>query len=475
MKIASAEGSTVEVRDEDVAALRLKLKGPVLLPGDPGFEDSRTVWNAMIDRHPAMVVRAIGTADVVAVVAFARQHNLLLSMKGGGHNIAGLACAEGGLMLDMGQMRGVWVNAGERLARAQAGCLLGDVDRECQLHGLAPVLGFVSATGIAGLTLGGGFGYLSRRYGWTSDNVRSIEMVTADGRIVRASEKENADLFWGLRGGGGNFGVVTGIEYELHPIGPEIYGGAIAWMADEAPAVLAKIAELGNEGPVETSVACVMRNAPPAPWIAKEAHGKAVIVAAICSTGTIEAGEKVIAPLRAIGKTVGDVCMKRPYVTQQNLLDATQPKGRRYYWKSEYMPGIASDFTNSLMQHAAKVSGPHSAAVFFPLGEAIGRHGNDHSAVGNRDARGVFNITAQWEKAEDDAAQVEWARAAWRDMKRFSTGGTYINFLTEEETGDRIQAAYGKNLDRLVEIKSKWDPENLFRTNKNIAPRTVKA
>jgi FAD/FMN-containing dehydrogenase len=421
------------------------------------------------------VVRAIGTADVVAVVQFAKQHGVLLSIKGGGHNIAGLACADGGLMLDMSLMRGVWVDAGERLARAQAGCLLGDVDRECQLHGLAPVLGFVSATGIAGLTLGGGFGYLSRRFGWTSDNVRSMEMVTADGKIVRASEKENADLFWGLRGGGGNFGVLTGIEYELHPIGPEIYGGAIAWRADDAPAVLAKVAELANEGPVETSVACVMRNAPPAPWIAKDAHGQAVIVAAICHTGSIESGEKVIAPLRQIGKPVGDVCMKRPYVTQQSLLDATQPKGRRYYWKSEYVASFSPEMLAAFHSHAAKILGPHTGNVLFPLGEGIGRHGNDHSAVGNREARGVFNITAQWEKPEDDAAQVEFARAAWRDLKRFSTGGTYVNFLTEEESGDRIQAAYGRNFERLIEIKSKWDPENLFRMNKNIAPRTVKA
>jgi len=475
VKICTAEGSTIDLRDDDVAALRLKLKGPVLLPGDPGYDDSRTVWNAMIDRRPAMIVRAIGTADVVAVVGFARQHGLLLSMKGGGHNIAGLATCEGGLMLDLGLMRGVWVNPGEKLARAQAGCLLGDVDRECQLHGLAPVLGFVSATGIAGLTLGGGFGYLSRRFGWTTDNVRSMEMVTADGRIVRASEKENADLFWGLRGGGGNFGVLTGIEYELHPVGPEIVGGAIAWRAEEAPAVLARVAELAAEGPAEMTVACVMRPAPPAPWIAKEAHGQPVIVVLACHSGSIEAGEKAVAPLKQLGKPVGDVMMKRPYTSQQSLLDATQPKGRRYYWKSEYLTSFKPELLERVIAHASTITGPHSAVVLFAMGEGMGRHPNDHSAVGNRDARAVFNVTAQWEKAEDDAVQVEWARGAWRDLKRFSTGGTYINFLNEEETGDRIQAAYGKNLDRLIEIKSKWDPENLFRMNKNIGPKTVGA
>lgn len=471
MLLSTLDGATAEIADADVQTLRAAVRGPVLVPGQPGYDDSRGLWNAMIDRRPGLVIRPLGVADVIATLGWVRERGLLLSMKGGGHNIAGLAVADGAVMLDHSLMRGVWVDPARRVARAQAGCLLGDVDRETQIHGLAAVLGFVSQTGIAGLTLGGGFGYLSRRFGWTSDNVRAMELVAADGRLVRASETENADLFWGLRGGGGNFGVVTGIEFDLHPVGPEIIGGAIAWRADQSPAVLAKVAEILADGPPEFAVACVMRPAPPAPWIAKEAHGQPVIVAVVCHSGTIEAGEKAVQPLKQIGTPVGDVVTKRTYASQQALLDATQPKGRRYYWKSEYVASFEPGLTTAVAEHAARITGPHSAVVLFPLGAAIGRHANDHSAVGNRDARGVFNVTAQWEAAGDDAAQTKWARAAWRDMKRFSTGGTYVNFLTEEESGDRVRAAYGDNWERLARIKSTWDPENRFRTNKNVAPK----
>jgi FAD/FMN-containing dehydrogenase len=451
--------------------LRTRLRGPLLLPGDPGYDDARSIWNAMIDRRPGLIARCLGVADVVTCVGFARDHSLALSIKGGGHNIAGLAVCDGGLMLDMSLMRGVWVDPAARVARAQAGCLLGDVDRETQLHGLAAVLGFVSNTGIAGLTLGGGFGYLTRRFGWTSDNVRSMDLVTADGRLVRAGERENADLFWGLGGGGGNFGVVTSFEYELYPVGPEILGGAIAWRAEEAPAVLEKVRALAAAAPPELVLVPLLRDAPPAPWLAKEVHGKPIIALAVCYTGPLAEGEKLLAPLKAHGSPVGDVLQRRTYLSQQCLLDATQPKGRRYYWKSEYLPRLEPELLAGVMEHARRISSPHSAIVLFPIGGVLDRLPEDHSPAGNRDAAWVLNITASWEKAEDDAANVEWARAAWRDLRRFSTGGTYINFLTEEETGDRIQAAYGKNYERLTEVKSRWDPSNLFRMNKNVAPR----
>jgi len=446
------------------------VKGPVLAPGDAGYDDSRTIWNAMIDRRPALVARPLGVADVTACVRFAKEHGLVPCIKGGGHNIAGLAVQDGSLLIDCSLMRGVWVDPVARVARAQAGCLLGDVDRETQVHGLAAVLGFVSATGVAGLTLGGGFGYVSRRLGWTSDNVRAMELVTADGRLVRASEEQNADLFWGLRGGGGNFGVVTGIEYALYPLGPEIVGGAVAWRAADAPAVLEMFRRAAAAAPPELTLVTVIRKAPPAPWIDKSAHGHLVVLVLACHTGRPEDGEKVVAPIKGFGKPVGDVLQRRPYVTQQGLLDATQPKGRRYYWKSEYLPGIEKAMLDKLLEHGSRIESPHSAAIVFQLGGAIGRLPNDHSAVGNRDARAVLNITASWEKKDEDDRHVEWARSAWRDMRRFSTGGTYINFLTEEEADERTRAAYGDNLARLVEIKSRWDPRNLFRANKNIAP-----
>jgi FAD/FMN-containing dehydrogenase len=441
-----------------------------VLPGEPGYDDARSVWNAMIDKRPAAMVRCLGTADVIACVNFAREQKLPLSIKGGGHNIAGLAVCDGGLTLDMSLMRGVWVDPAAKIARAQAGCLLGDVDRETQLHGLAACLGFVSATGVAGLTLGGGFGYLSRRFGWTCDTVNSMDVVTADGRLVRASDKENPELFWGLRGGGGNFGVVTSFEYRLQPVGPEIVGGAIAWPAEEAPKALELYRSIAASAPPEFALVAGMRRAPPAPWIAKEMHGKPIVAFFVCHSGPVADGEKAVAPIKAFGKPVGDIVMRRSYVSQQSLLDATQPKGRRYYWKSEYLPGIGQDMLGAYMQHAASITSPFSAILLFPIDGALNKLPAGHSPAGNRDAKAVLNIAAAWEKATDDAEHVEGARAVWRDMKRFSTGGTYVNFLTEEEVGERVAAAYGKHVARLAQVKKAWDPGNLFRVNKNIAP-----
>jgi FAD/FMN-containing dehydrogenase len=378
---------------------------------------------------------------------------------------------EGGLMLDMSRMRGVWVDPATRTARAQAGCLLGDVDRETQVHGLAAVLGFISNTGIAGLTLGGGFGYLTRRFGWTSDTVLSMDLVTAAGRVVRTSEKENSDLFWGLRGGGGNFGVVTNFEYKLYPIGPEIIAGAIAWRAEDARSVLEMYRTLTEQALPELTCVAALRIAPPVPWLPKEIHGKPIVALFICHTGKISEGETVVAPLKTFGSPVGDIVQRRTYVSQQSLLDATQPKGRRYYWKSEYLPRLEPEMLAKLIEHADGIVSPHSVILLFQLDGELNRLADDHSSVGNRNTSSVFNIAASWEKAEDDRSNIEWARAAWRDLRRFSTGGTYVNFLTEEEGDERIRAAYGNNYERLVEIKSKWDPANLFCMNKNIAAR----
>ncbi|MBI4499817.1 MAG: FAD-binding oxidoreductase [Gemmatimonadetes bacterium] len=467
---AKAPVASVVVGGGGLADLKPKLRGSLLLPADPGYDDARSIWNAMIDRRPVAIARCLGVADVVTSVNFAREHHMPLAIKGGGHNISGLAIADGALVLDMSAMRGVWVDPLARVARAQAGCLLGDVDRETQLHGLAACFGFVSATGIAGLTLGGGFGYLSRRFGWTSDTVLAMDVVTADGRLVRASEKDNADLFWGLRGGGGNFGVVTGFEYRLEPVGPEIVGGAIAWPGEHAEEVFELYRRLADSAPPELALVAGFRLAPPAPWIAKEFHGKPIAAVFVCHSGSVADGETLVAPLKKFRTPVGDIVQRRPYASQQSLLDATQPKGRRYYWKSEYLPGITADLTAKVLEHGRRITSPHSAVLLFPLGGAIARLPTDHSAVGNRDAGAVLNLAASWERADDDARNIEWARTAWSDMRRFSTGGTYVNFLTEEETGDRVQAAYGANYRRLADVKAKWDPQNLFRANKNIAP-----
>ncbi|MDQ3697357.1 MAG: FAD-binding oxidoreductase [Gemmatimonadota bacterium] len=470
MRAKTIDRREIELKQEMLDRLKICLRGPVFAPGDVGYEESRTVWNGMIDRKPAVVARCLGIADVIECVLFARGNNLLLCIKGGGHNIAGLAAADGALMLDMSLMRGIWVDTQRKVAHAQAGCLLGDVDRETQVHGLAAVLGFVSLTGIAGLTLGGGFGYLTRRWGWTADNVIGMDVVTADARLVRASSDENADLFWGLRGGGGNFGVVTGIDYVLYPVGPEVVGGLVAWHASEAPRVLELYRTLAEKAPPELTLVALMRPAPPAPWLPKDTHGKPIVALLACHTGRPEEGENAVAPIKSFGSPIGDVLVRRPYAQMQSLLDATQPKGRRYYWKSEYLQRIEPVLCEKVIEHAARIRSPHSAVILFQIEGALNRLNEDYSPVGNRDARYVLNLAGSWEQADEDGANIEWAREAWQDMKQFSTGGTYINFLTEDEGSERIEAALGKALQRLAEVKTRWDPKNVFRTNRNINP-----
>lgn len=470
MKLKSLVGRDIDLNQDRVDDLKMRLRGPVLIPGDVGYDESRTVWNAMIDKTPAMVARCLGVADVITCVQFAREHELLLCIKGGGHNIAGLATADGAMMLDMSFMRGVWVDKKKRVAHAQAGCLLGDVDCETQIHGLAAVLGFISLTGIAGLTLGGGFGYLTRRWGWTADTVMGMDVVTADARVMRASSDENSDLFWGLRGGGGNFGVVTGIDYQLYEVGPEVVGGLVAWPASEAPGVLDLYRNLAEEAPPELTLVTFMRPAPPAPWLPKDMHGKPIIAILACYSGNAEEGEKVVAPIKSFGKPIGDILARRPYAQLQRLLDGTQPKGRRYYWKSEYLAQIEPTLCERFIEHASTIPSPHSAVIFFQIGGALNHLNEEHSPAGNRDARYVLNIAGSWERAESDKTNIEWARKAWTDVKPFSTGGTYINFQTADEGRDRMEAALGKGLQRLAEIKTTWDPENVFRTNRNIKP-----
>jgi FAD/FMN-containing dehydrogenase len=470
MRAKTTQGREIDLKQDVFEGLKKRLRGPVFLPGEVGYEESRTVWNAMIDRKPVAVARCLGSADVIAGVQFARENDILLCIKGGGHNIAGLATADGALMLDLSLMRGVWVDPQRKVAHAQAGCLLGDVDHETQVHGLAAVLGFVSLTGIAGLTLGGGFGYLTRRWGWTSDTVVGMNLVTADARLVRASSDENADLFWGLRGGGGNFGVVTGIDYNLFPVGPEVVGGIVAWPASEAPRVLELYRRLAATAPRELTLVALMRPAPPAPWLPKEMHRKPIVALLACYSGRPEDGEKAVAPIKAFGQPIGDVLVRRPYAQLQSLLDATQPKGRRYYWKSEYLPRIEPSLCEKVVDHAARIRSPHSAVILFQIEGALNRLREEHSPVGNRNAHYVLNLAGAWEHTGDDTANVTWAREAWNEMKAFSTGGAYINFMTEDEGRDRIEAALGRGLDRLAQVKAKWDPQNVFRTNRNIPP-----
>jgi len=457
------------ISPEAFQAFRAAFRGTLLRDGDAGYDEARQVWNAMIDRRPALIARCTGTADVVAAIAFVREFGLLSSVRGGGHNIAGLAVCEGGVMIDMSPMRGVWVDAAGHTARAQAGCTLGDVDRETQVHGLAAVLGFVSATGIAGLTTGGGFGYLTRRHGWTCDTVLSMEVVTARGQVLRCSETENAELFWCLRGGSGNFGIVTSFEYKLFPVGPDVMGGAVVWPAEDAAQVLQFYHEFSRAAPSQLTSVALMRLAPPAPWLPKEIHGKPIVAIFACHSGDPAEGAKAVAPIKAFGKPVADILVRRPYTQMQGLLDATQPKGRRYYWKSEYLAGLEPAALATVAAQAARIPSPHSALILFQIDGALNELPPGHSPAGNRDAAYVCNIASSWEKPADDSVNIDWTRSAWQAMKPFSTGGAYLNFQTEDEGADRTLAAYGAPvLERLATLKRKYDPQNLFRHTKGV-------
>jgi len=469
MHLTGMDGGPVEVPSEAYTAFRTGFRGVLLTPQDTAFDETRKLWNGMIDRRPGLIARCTGTVDVVQAVRFAAQHRLLLSVRSGGHNIAGLATNDGSLMLDMSLLRGIWVDPAGRTACAQAGCTLADLDRETQLHGLAAVLGFVSTTGIAGLTLGGGFGYLTRRHGWTCDTLVSMEVVMADGQVVRASADEHAELFWALRGGGGNFGVVTAFEYRLFPVGPEILGGAIAWHGEDARQVMQAYRDFSTQAPRELTSVLALRIAPPAPWLPPEIHGKPMAAIFVCYTGDFAEGDALLAPLRQVARPVADTLMRRPYVQMQSLLDATQPKGRRYYWKSHYLADIEPSLMDLAVEHAGRIASPFSALLMFQIQGALGEQSAGHSPAGNRDAAYVLNIAASWEKPEDDSTQLRWARECFEATRDCSTGGVYINFLTEEEGAERIQAAYGKaNLDRLATLKARYDRDNLFRCTKGL-------
>jgi FAD/FMN-containing dehydrogenase len=469
LELRQTNGATLALPAERLQEFRAAFRGSLIFAGDPAYEAERSVWNAMIDRRPALIAQATGTADIVAAVRFAGQHQLLLSLRGGGHNIAGLAVCEGGLMLDLSRLRGVFVDAAARTARAQPGCTLGDLDRETQLHGLAAVLGFVSTTGIAGFTVGGGFGYLTRREGWTCDTLRALEVVLADGRVVRASAEENAELFWCLRGGSGNFGVVTSFEYQLFEVGPTVIGGAVAWYGADAPEVLRFFADFSASAPRELTLVAALRLAPPAPWLPKDIHGKPMVAIFACYTGKPEDGEAAVAPIKRFGKPAADILTRRPYTGMQSLLDATQPKGRRYYWKSEYLASVEPEAQATLVSCAAKNPSPHSGILVFHLAGKLNELPAAHSPAGNRDARYVVNVASSWEAPRDDAANIAYTRESWQALRRFSTGGSYVNFLTEDDGADRVRAAYGDaTFERLALLKAKYDPGGLFSHTKRL-------
>lgn len=468
---ATREGATTTLPEETVEAFGQRVRGPLLFPSDSGFEEATRLWNGMIEKTPALVVRPTGTADVVAAVDFAREHDLSLSVRGGGHNIAGTALADGGLTIDTSGLRGVLVDPEGRTVTAQAGCLLGDVDRETQLYGLATPLGFVSETGLAGLTLGGGFGYLTRRFGWTVDNLLEVEIVTADGEVRRASREENEDLFWAIRGAGHNFGVVTSFTFRLYEIGPTVYGGLVAWPFERADEILDAYREITVEAPGELTVFHIVRRAPSAPFVPEEWHGKRICAMAICYTGDMDAVDDVLAPIRALGEPVVDLLQEQPYTQLQSYLDATQPKGNHYYWKTEFATELSDDMLSTVRDLGGECPIPGAQLVIAHIGGALNERDWDDGAVGNRDARFVYGIAGMWEPEEPKADEYQqWVRDAWERVRPYSTGGNYVNFQTADEDVERVRATYGDNFDRLREIKAEYDPDNVFRANRNVGP-----
>jgi FAD/FMN-containing dehydrogenase len=452
-----------------IEELRSKVRGDVLLPGDSGYDEARTIWNAMIDRRPAVIARCAGVADVMGALALARDEGLEVAIHGGGHNIAGNAVCDDGLMINLSPMKSVRVNPQTRRAYVEPGARLGDLDRETQAFGLAAVAGINSTTGVAGLTLGGGFGWLTRKYGMTVDNLLSAEMITADGHWVRASEDEHPDLFWALRGGGGNFGVVTRFEFQLHPLGSEVLAGLIVYPFDQAKEVLTKYREFADDMPEDMNVWAVLRQAPPLPFLPEDVHGKEVAALAVFWAGDIEEGRRAIAPLREFGTPHGEHLGPQPYTAWQQAFDPLLTPGARNYWKSHNLAALSDGAIETIVEYTGRLPSPQSEIFLGMIDGQASRVSPEATAYSHRDARFVMNFHGRWESPNDDERCIAWAREFFNVMTPHGTGGVYVNFMTQDETA-RVPAAFGRSHARLVEVKSKYDPTNFFHLNQNIKP-----
>ena len=458
-----------QLPSDDVAALAAQVSGGVLTAADAGYDDARKVWNATVDRRPALIARCLTESDVEAAVRFAAARRMLLSVRSGGHHIAGNAVAEGGLMIDLSAMKTVTVDPDARTARVGAGALLADVDRATQAHGLAVPLGINSTTGVAGLTLGGGFGWLTRRHGMTVDNLLGATVVTADGAIRSVSATREPDLFWALRGGGGNFGVVTSFEFKLHPVGPEVYAGLVVYPFAQAHQVLRAWRDFNATAPEELSVWAVLRKAPPLPFLPASVHGKEVVILPLVHSGSLEAGERAVAPVLRFGDPVGSALGPTPYAGFQTAFDPLLGAGGRNYWKSNNFSTLTDAALDVVSAAAGRLPGPECEIFMAQLGGAMARVKADATAFVGRDAQYIMNVHGRWSDPADDARVRTWAREVFEAAAPHATGSGYVNFLTEDES-ERVAASYGANLARLRAAKRRFDPHNLLRMNLNIEP-----
>lgn len=453
----------------DVDAFARRIDGGVLDSNASGYDEARKIWNGMVDRRPALIARCLTEADVSSAVRFACAHRMLVSVRGGGHHIAGNAVADGGLMIDLSGMRKVEIDAGRRTARVGPGALLGDFDRAGQAHGLATPLGINSTTGVAGLTLGGGFGWLTRRYGMTVDNLLGATIVTADGEVRVASAQSEPELFWALRGGGGNFGVVTSFDFRLHPVGPQVYAGLVVYPFAQAARVLRGWRDWTVTMPDELTVWAVLRKAPPLPFLPASVHGTDVVVLALVYSADMAAGPDVAAPALQLGKPIGSALGPTPYAGFQSAFDPLLTPGARNYWKTSNFGALTDAALDVVIASASQLPGPQCELFLAQLGGAMARVDPSATAYAGRDALYVMNVHGRWSDPRDDDRVRSWARQAFLDTVPHATAGGYVNFLTEDE-GERVAASYGPNYRRLQAAKERFDPDNLFRMNLNIAP-----
>ncbi len=451
-----------------------EFEGQRITAGHADYDTARAVWNGAIDRYPRLIARCSGTADVAAAVRFAREHDLEIAVRGGGHNVAGTAVCDDGIVIDLSAMRAVWVDPASRTARVQGGALWGDVDHETQAHGLATTGGIVGHTGVGGLTLGGGIGWLMRKHGLTIDNLLTAEVVTAEGSIVRASADEHADLFWALRGGGGNFGVVTLLQFALHPVGPTVTAGPVFWAAGDTSDVLRFYRDFVSEIPDELGTVVRLGTIPPLPVIPEDLHWRPAIAVACCYAGAVEDGERAVKPLRGFGSPLVDLISPTPYVDHQQGLDDTVPHGWHYYWKSTNLAGLSDDVISVIADHAYAANSPRTYAAMFHFGGAVARVSHDATAFAGRDVPHNIIIDCAWlpeDSGELGAAETAWARGFLKALEPHRAASVYVNFIDADEDTGRVREAYGdETYRRLAEVKATYDPDNAFHINQNIRP-----
>ena len=467
MSVSEIEAGTID--GAGFVELRGHFRGALLRPGEEGYDEARRIWNGGINRHPALIARCAGADDVVAAVRFARERDLLVSVRGGGHAVAGHAVCDGGLMIDLSLMKAISVDPEARTASAAGGVLWAELDRATQRQALATTGGIISHTGIGGLTLGGGLGHLMRKHGLTVDNLRAVDLVTPEGERMLVEAANEPELFWGLRGGGGNFGIATRFEYDLHPVGPMVLGGPIFWPLAEGPEVLRSLRDFAPNAPDELGITIVLRLAPPMPFLHPEQYGKPVFGLLLVWAGDIGEGMKAIAPLADLGTPLANVVRPVPYLALQSLLDSGAPHGNHYYWKSHRLPELSDEVIDVLVARVGAITSPFSQISGWAIGGAASRVDPDATAVGAREVGFELNIVSAWPGADPNGERhVAWVREGWEDLRAHSVG-VYANFLSDEDAAG-VQAAYGERLARLTALKDRYDPTNFFRLNANVPP-----